>query len=618
MNISQRQEKILEKLSLNQQPFTAGQLSKELGVSSKTIRNDIQQLNQLSEQPMILSKAGTGFYINPENNYLQQLTSDKQSTNLTFDLLMRLLDQKACDFYELVDEFFISESTLDRMVKELNRLIAKRDQRLIIKRKQNRLLIEGDEAAKRRVFTLFLNQEIETNKLSLDNYSDYFEQLDLAKLTKVVVNVHQKEGFFVNDFSTISFILHLAVLLERVSKKSYLNPSQASLKETKSRQMTLAMVKELESNFEVKIPEEEYAYIYRLYSGSLVSDEDLADKKLKQAIEGVLTNIDSIFFIDFTQDKKITDYLLTHVSALYKRATHKQYLVNPLLEEIKSKFPFVYNVSVYASGYLQEKLSIQFPEDEVAYLSLHFLSALENIRAHKKKRVLLISPYGVGNQRIVRNQLNKIQEFEIELFVAESIFAVTNEMTEEKSLILTTEKLNLTTTVPVYQYDSFLTNADLKKIQNLLIEENQSPSVLTTFLKEELFFPQETFTDRDEVIRFLCQELYKKGYCEKNYVEKVLQREALSSTAFGDFYALPHAIKREAKQNAVAICSLEKPLQWKEKKIRLVLLLALKEERDNSFEQLFEELVQMLNDASRVKKLSRQTSFQEFMAICQN
>ena len=47
MNISQRQEKILEKLSLNQQPSTAGQLSKELGVSSKTIRNDIQQLNQV-------------------------------------------------------------------------------------------------------------------------------------------------------------------------------------------------------------------------------------------------------------------------------------------------------------------------------------------------------------------------------------------------------------------------------------------------------------------------------------------------------------------------------------------------------------------------------------------
>ncbi|WP_429976170.1 HTH domain-containing protein [Enterococcus sp. DIV0086] len=58
MNISQRQEKILEKLYLNQQTFTAEQLSKDIGVSSKTIRNDVQQLNQLTERAIVLSKAG--------------------------------------------------------------------------------------------------------------------------------------------------------------------------------------------------------------------------------------------------------------------------------------------------------------------------------------------------------------------------------------------------------------------------------------------------------------------------------------------------------------------------------------------------------------------------------
>ena len=617
MNISHRQEKILEKLSLSQQTSTASQLSKELGVSSKTIRNDIQQLNQLSELPVILSKAGAGFFLNQKNSLFQQTKIEKQSDNSAFELLTRLLDQKECDFYQLADEFFISESTLDRIVKELNTKIAKNDPRLLIKRRQNQLFIEGDEAAKRRVFTLFLNQEIETNKLSLDNYSDYFEEIDLAKLSSIVVKVHQEEGFLINDFSTISFILHLAVLLERVSKKSYLNASQSVLKENKSRQLTLAMVHQLESSFGVEIPEKEYAYIYRLYSGSVVSDEDLADKELKRIIEALLVSIDSIFLIDFTQDEKIIDYLMTHVSALYKRSAHQQYLVNPLLEEIKSKFPFVYNVSVYASGFLQEKLNIQFPEDEVAYLSLHFLSALENIRAHKKKRILLVSPYGVGNQRVVRNQLNKIQEFDIELSVAESIFVMTSEMTEDKSLILTTEALDLKTTVPIYRYESFLTERDLEKIQQILVEENQTPSVLTTFLKEDLFFPQKEFTNREEIIQFLCQELSEKGYCEKDYVEKVLKREALSSTAFGDFYALPHAIKREAKKNAVAICSLAKPVQWKEKKVRLVLLFALKEERDNSFEQLFEELVQMLNDASRVKKLSKQATFQDFLSLCQ-
>ena len=48
------------------------------------------------------------------------------------------------------------------------------------------------------------------------------------------------------------------------------------------------------------------------------------------------------------------------------------------------------------------------------------------------------------------------------------------------------------------------------------------------------------------------------------------------------------------------------------------MLLALKEERDNSFEQLFEELVQMLSDASQVKKLAKQTSSRDFMELCPN
>ena len=618
MNISYRQEKILEKLYLNSSPLTAIQLSKELGVSSKTIRSDIQQLNCLSESPIILSKAGVGFYLNSENKHFHSMMSYTEPTNLLFDLLTRLLDQKTCDFYELSDELFISESTLNRMVKKLNTLIAKSDQQLIIKRKQNQLLIEGDEAAKRRVFTLFLNHEVETNKLNLENYSDYFEQVDLAHLSKVVISVHRKEGFIINDFSTISFVLHLAVLLERISKKSYLNTSPVLLKETKSRQLTLTMIKELEKTFKVKIPKNEYMYIYRLYSSALVLDEDLADNRLKSVIETVLINIDSIFFIDFTQDKKLTGYLLTHLVALYKRASHKQYLVNPLLKEIKSKFPFAYNISVYASAYFQKELTIQFPEDEVAYLALHFLSALENIRTHRKKSVLLISPYGVGNQRFVKNQLSKIQEFEIELSIVESIFTLTNDCIEGKSLILTTEKIDVPTSVPVYYYESFLTDTDLENIRGLLNEKEQQPSIFATFFKEELFFPQKLFTDRDDVIRFLCQMLYEKGYCEKDYVQQVLQREALSSTAFGDCYALPHALKREAKQNVVAICSLKKPLQWEEKKVRLVLLLALKEERDHSFEQLFEELVRILNDTSLVKKLSKQTNFQKFMMICQS
>lgn len=617
MQISQRQEQIIEKLSFSKLPLTAQMLSKELGVSTKTIRNDIQQLNGQAEQAVILSKAGAGFYLNPETLSLLDRKKTMDRSNLHFELLVQIIDQTSCDFYELADDFFISESALNRIIKELNDLISRQDQSLIIQRKNNQLFIDGEEAEKRRVFTLFLNQEIEANKLSLEKYSDYFGQIDLAKLSHVVIRFHQQENFSINDFSTISFILHVAVLLERVSKASFLNTSKPVMEDQESRALTLKMAALLEENFQVEIPEEELPYIYRLYSGVIVSNESLEELQLKEVIEDLLDSITGIFYLDFTQDEKIVDYLLTHVSALYKRAINHQYLTNPLLEEIKSKFPFVYNVSVYASAFLQRTLSIQFPEDEIAYLSLHFLSALENIRRKKKKQVLLVSPYGVGNQRIVRSYLNRIKDFEIELSVAKSVFDINNELIKDKDLILTTEALQLETAVPIYHYQSFLTEQDLAKITQIFVEVSQTPSVLARFLKEELFFPHESQKTPEEAIRFLCQQLFEKEYCEADYVEKVLERESLSSTAFGNYYAIPHAIKREAKKNAVAICSFEKPIQWQGKKVKLVLLLALKGERDNSFEQLFEELVMILNEPARVKRLAKQTSFEKFLTICQ-
>lgn len=617
MQISQRQEQIIEKLSFSNLPLTAQVLSKELGVSTKTIRNDIQQLNGQTEQAVILSKAGAGFYLNPET--LSSLDREKtiDQSNLHFELLVQIIDQDSCDFYELADDFFISESALNRIIKELNDLISRQDQSLIIQRKNNQLFIAGEEADKRRVFTLFLNQEIEANKLSLEKYSNYFGQIDLAKLSQLVIRFHQQENFFINDFSTISFILHVAVLLERVSKASFLNTVKPVMKDQESRLLTLKLAALLEENFQVGIPEEELPYIYRLYSGVIVSNESLEELQLKDVIEELLDSIMGIFYLDFTQDEKIVDYLLTHVSALYKRAISHQYLTNPLLEEIKSKFPFVYNVSVYASAFLQRTLHIQFPEDEIAYLSLHFLSALENIRRKMKKQVLLVSPYGVGNQRIVRAYLDRIKDFEIELSVAKSVFDINDELIKNKDLILTTEALQLETTVPIYHYHSFLTEQDLNEITQIFVEDSQVPSVLTRFLKEELFFPHEAQKTPEEAIRFLCQQLFEKEYCEADYVEKVLERESLSSTAFGNYYAIPHAIKREAKKNAVAICSFEKPIQWQGKKVKLVLLLALKGERDNFFEQLFEELVMILNEPVRVKRLAKQTSFEKFLAICQ-
>lgn len=52
-------------------------------------------------------------------------------------------------------------------------------------------------------------------------------------------------------------------------------------------------------------------------------------------------------------------------------------------------------------------------------------------------------------------------------------------------------------------------------------------------------------------------------------------------------------------------------------RVKLVLLLTMKEERDNSFEELFGQLVTILNERSFVKKLAKQEDFQQFIELCE-
>ncbi|GMQ73211.1 helix-turn-helix domain-containing protein [Tetragenococcus halophilus] len=110
-----------------------------------------------------------------------QLQMENDSPNALYDLLLQLLDHKSCNFYDLADLFFISESTLNRYIKDLNYMLLKdNSSSLPIQRKNNQIFIQGKEEDKRKIFNRFLNQEVEENKLDLEAYSDYFEKSNLT------------------------------------------------------------------------------------------------------------------------------------------------------------------------------------------------------------------------------------------------------------------------------------------------------------------------------------------------------------------------------------------------------------------------------------------------------
>lgn len=60
----------------------------------------------------------------------------------------------------------------------------------------------------------------------------------------------------------------------------------------------------------------------------------------------------------------------------------------------------------------------------------------------------------------------------------------------------------------------------------------------------------------EEAIHFTGQVLVDRGYVESAYIEKMLEREEITSTFMGNFVAIPHGTedaKSEVKESGIAI-----------------------------------------------------------------
>ncbi|AMQ06258.1 MULTISPECIES: PTS sugar transporter subunit IIA [Sporosarcina] len=61
---------------------------------------------------------------------------------------------------------------------------------------------------------------------------------------------------------------------------------------------------------------------------------------------------------------------------------------------------------------------------------------------------------------------------------------------------------------------------------------------------------------KEEAIRLTGKILFDRGYVQSSYIEKMLQREEMTSTYMGNFVAIPHGTddaKQEVKESGIAI-----------------------------------------------------------------
>lgn len=608
VTLTERQNEIIKLLN-QYHILSADKIAKMLNVSTKTIRNEIHKINSSLNLNYIISQKGTGYLINEQIQLEKEYASEQ---NIQYLILKKILNHDFYNFYELADELFISESNLQRYIKRVNEIIQKRNSSIKICRQQNQLYLNGTETEKRQITTYFLMNELNQYNFNLSMYQSLFLRIDILELQKIITEFNNAHHLNLRDVEIISLVIHVALMLERVIRGNEII-NEVDFVNDEYNHLSIQFANILQIRYEIKLNKSEIKCLSLLLAGKVPSIEENDINEVKQFIQQLIIEINESFDVDLQQDSKFADNFLIHLIGLKRRITNHTFLNNPLIKELQKNFPVIYDMSVFIALKIQEFFSTQLYEDEIGYITLHLMGAIERLHTSLHKKIVLIYPFGQAGYDYIVKKINHIHDLEIEICCQLSMFDAFQIKEYQPDLVISFVHIEEKVGYPIYVCHNLLLEEDIENIYNIL--KGNHTFKKNVFFEKELFHIYNDIENKEDVIHRLCESLYYKGYVDQQYEGLVLAREQIAPTAYGSMFAIPHAVKKAGFATRIAVALLDKPIDWNQQKVRLVFLFCLTKERNEEFDLLFEKLVGLLDESKKVRELLKCKKYEEFLEL---
>ncbi|SDB98484.1 PTS system, mannitol-specific IIA component [Terribacillus halophilus] len=132
-------------------------------------------------------------------------------------------------------------------------------------------------------------------------------------------------------------------------------------------------------------------------------------------------------------------------------------------------------------------------------------------------------------------------------------------------------------------------------------------------LQEANILLNTTLENQEDAIRKAGQILVDNGYVNTTYVDKMIEREALTSTYMGNFVAIPHGTeeaKDEVLASGISIIQAPQGVTFDGNEVKLVFGIAGK---NNEHLDILSQIAIVCSEEENIDKLVHATSKQEII-----
>ncbi|WP_210468295.1 PTS sugar transporter subunit IIA [Sporosarcina sp. 6E9] len=137
-----------------------------------------------------------------------------------------------------------------------------------------------------------------------------------------------------------------------------------------------------------------------------------------------------------------------------------------------------------------------------------------------------------------------------------------------------------------------------------------------SILSAENIVLNKVLTNKEEAIRFTGQVLVDRGYVESAYIEKMLEREEMTSTFMGNFVAIPHGTddaKTEVKNSGLAIIQVPEGVDFGDGNI-VKLIIGIAGKGDEHLE-ILSNIAIVVSEIENVEKIVSATTEEEVLSF---
>ncbi|MBT2668982.1 transcription antiterminator [Bacillus sp. ISL-4] len=608
-------------------------------VSSRTIRNDIKELdNLLSEHgATVRSVRGTGYElkINDErsfHNFLQDISRDLQQgviPTLPEDRVQYLIKRLLLtDVYmkleNLADELYISTSTIQNDLRDVKKILNKYEI-ILDKRPNYGLKVKGDEMKLRFCMSeyIFNRREIELDLLN-DRVS-ILPREEILAIRSQILKIIQEYKINLSDIGLNNLIIHIAIACKRIYSQNHVSLYPEDLKdiiEQMEYEVAIEIVKGIEETFQMVFPEVETAYVaIHLLGLKMNSDISTSAKEVQNFIDqeiydlttSILESIENELRLGIKDDKELFIGMSLHLKPAINRYRYGMNLRNPMLHEIKSNYPLAFEAAIVAGRILKQKLGTDMHENEIGYIALHIGGAIERRKMiNQPKRCIIVCASGVGSARLLYYKLQSKFGFDLNIIGTTEYYKLSHISMDGLDFIVSTIPIPDNLPIPVIEVNTILGTTDFEKIENIMLEKKHKTIKYT---REELVFLQQNLETKEKVIHFLGDKLQKLGLVNEEFIASVFEREAISPTCFGNLVAVPHPIMPQTDTTFWTVCTLQKPITWEDKRVQFVCLLSVQKNSNEDLQKMYNLLGKVIDDTHIVQRLLKCRTYQEFIGV---